>query len=111
MQNTYKTILHLPESVQPTYEPKEYGVNAYRSGNYFSAIESLVKARTTDYQDWESRLYLAMAYGRAGLVLESLREFMQIVQECPDAKLRKKAIIAKEALSKEIKSSWVSMIT
>lgn len=67
------------------------GIEAYREGEYYLAINRFLETILINQDDWLAHLYLAMAYMRSGQVSLSQQVFMTMVEGCPDKELRSKA--------------------
>jgi Flp pilus assembly protein TadD len=80
----------------------QQGMLAYQRGSYHEAVDFLSQGLSLDAEDWECRLYLAMAYYRTGRVALSRREFQNIMNGCLDRNLRLKAAAALAATNPHI---------
>lgn len=69
----------------------EIAIAAYRARRYQDAIELLVQATDLDAHNYGAKLYLVMAYERAGRIVDAHRLLKRMVVDCPDEQIRKKA--------------------
>ena len=67
------------------------GMLAYQRRDFAQAVELLSMAFSLGAEDWNCRLYLAMAYFRIGEVELCRAEFRKIMNGCLDRDLRLKA--------------------
>jgi Flp pilus assembly protein TadD len=81
---------------------KEYfsaGMLAYQQGNFPQAIEDFLHGLQWEQQNWDTRLYLGMAYARLGKLREAKQEFLSVRDMSLDPELRRKAAAALTALT------------
>jgi tetratricopeptide (TPR) repeat protein len=83
-------------------EMASLGVSAYQTGDFVAAIKYLEPLAGKEPQLWQFRFYLAMAYCRSSQLKESMREFKEIADWCPDNDLNVKALAALRTLHHQL---------
>jgi hypothetical protein len=79
-------------------EMANLGVSAYHVGDFAEAVKYLAPLAHQQPHLWEFRFYLAMAYCRSAQLKESMHEFKEIADWCPDNDLNIKALAALRTL-------------
>ncbi len=85
-------------------ELASFGIRAYQSGDYATAILHLQELTTREPQLWTCRLYLAMSYQYEGQTKLALAELDTVSQWATDQSIRSKALAGLRAIN-ALKSS------
>jgi thioredoxin-like negative regulator of GroEL len=91
-----------------TDELASSGLQAYQSGEYASAASYLTLLLERQPKLWTCRLYLAMAYYRAGECKRAEHELKTIAQFSTDQTIKKRALEALTALNATRRESAVA---
>lgn len=78
------------------------GLAAFRACDYEASIACFAELSKRNARAWDHKLYLAMAYSKAGLLGNSLQEFRDIAEFCPLKETREKALTALRLLNKQM---------
>jgi len=87
-----------PEAIQCLQE----GMLAYQRREFKHSVELISMGLSLGAEDWDCRLYLAMAYFRIGELELSRCEFRKIMDGCLDRDLRLRAAAALAATNPNI---------
>jgi Flp pilus assembly protein TadD len=68
-----------------------FALKAYKTGDFETAAMTFQKIIPTHYEEWQSRMYLAMSLFQAGNIEDARREFMYIRDWCTDKEMRERA--------------------
>jgi len=68
----------------------EFGISAFRSGEYETAISCLLRSLEALPDNWTGRFYLAMSYHLAGDPSKAETLFRYLHDYCPDEQIRQK---------------------
>lgn len=74
------------------------GVYAYEHKNFPAAREYFNTLVKRDPRHWEAKFYLAMSLIQTRERDQALIQLRKIVEECPDAAMRQRAVLAQLAL-------------
>jgi tetratricopeptide (TPR) repeat protein len=84
----------------------EIAVLAYRAGRYHDAIELFLQALDFDATNYGARLYLAMAYERAGMLGDAQRLAKRLTVDCPDEEIQRRAQAMLPLIEAELRSRY-----
>lgn len=79
------------------------GIAAFRQGDNQRCIEMLGKAIDRQKDNWQARLYLAMAYYSTGDIYTGAIHFRYLKDNCPDPDIKAKSTSALGAMDRELK--------
>jgi tetratricopeptide (TPR) repeat protein len=92
------------ERIQNAQTSIHHGLLAYQAKDYAQAVELLSEGLDVGYDYWRCHFYLAMAYYQTGLIEKSGKQFLHILNWCPNPDLQSKATQALAAMKSELQS-------
>lgn len=78
---------------------------AYKKGDFTTAINKLIDILDTEPSNWHARLFLAASYFKSNQLASAQRAFRYIYEKCQDAEVKKKACSGLQATNSRIQDS------
>jgi tetratricopeptide (TPR) repeat protein len=79
------------------------GIAAFRAGDHQRCIDLLNKAIDKEKNNWQARLYLAMAYYSVGNIYTGAIHFRYLQEHCPEPNIKAQSASALKAMDRELK--------
>ena len=99
--------MEIPKSLQDLVlahaNLQEDGITAFREKRFAECIELLTRCIDKDKNNWQARLFLAMAHYSTGQIYTGAVHFRYLHEHCPDEKIKARSASALLAMDKELK--------